>query len=703
MRTRAIARSAAIICLLLGRAVCANIDSPGALDAEGAVRMGEVQRGALLVPLPEPGSYASLPSLHTDVHIRASGIVAKVDVRQRFENRTGEWLEAVYVFPLPDQAAVTRLRLRIGERIVEGRIRERTEAKRTYLAAKAAGKRTGLVEQERPNLFTTSVANVAPGEAITVELDYVETLEYRDGEFSLRFPLVAGPRYIPGSPLAERAQTSGTGWALDTDVVPDASRITPPVAVPGSGKLNPVKIVVELDSGFPIGRIDSPYHSVQLDRPGERTATLRLDGPVYADRDFELRWSPQRGTEPRAAVFTEQVGGRTYALLLVVPPAEEEAARLVRSRDLILVIDTSGSMHGLSIAQARSAAGFALDQLTAADTFNVIQFNSSTGRLFPVSQPATAQALTLARAYLSSLQAEGGTEMAGALHAALEDDGSNTRVRQVVFITDGNVGNESQLFGIIERRLGNSRLFTVGIGSAPNAFFMRRAAEFGRGTFTFIGKQAEVASKMETLFVKLKFPLLTDVAVAWPDAAGVDAWPQSVPDLYRGEPLVSAGRMDTAATQAVVTGNLGDQPWRFAVPVGDGAESEGIAVAWARQKIKNLMDRRFGGDGDETLRASIQREVTELGIEHHLVTRYTSLVAVDVTPARGAAERLRSRALPTNLPHGWSYQHVFGLPATATGAPLKLLAGLAMIGLAFLWLCWIKSRAYCSLSRPRRP
>ena len=659
--------------------VYAGMTHPAALEKPGAVRMSDVTRGALLTPSPEPGMYHTLPTLHTDVRIRAHGISAKVTIRQRFQNPNPEWLEGIYVFPLPDDAAVTRLRMVIGEKIIRGEVQERRKAKQTYEKAKSAGVKASLIEQERPNVFTASIANIGPGESITIELDYVHMLRYQDGEFSLRVPLVLGPRYTPGTAIREQVQQSGTGWALDTDLVPDASRITPPVASPGLQYSNPVSIDMELDAGFSIGRIESSYHRAGIQHSGG-TARLQIDNPVEADRDFEITWAPRRGEVPRAALFTEQFDAETYALLLVVPPTDEYIQQQAQARNLTLVIDTSGSMQGLSIAQATAAARFALEWLGPDDTFNLIQFNSSTRKLFPDARPVTPETIAMAQRYLSSLRAQGGTEMAGALNAALGSNADHGRVRQIVFITDGSVGNERHLLGIIEDQLGDARLFTVGIGSAPNAFFMRRAAEFGRGTFTFIGNITEVSEKMSDLFRKLRFPLLTNVEVSWPDASGVDAWPARMPDLYHGEPLIAASRMQTPASEVTVSGKLGGQPWTFTAPLGTRATAEGVAAIWARQKIKELMDRQFAGDAT----VSNRQQIIELSLKHHLVSRYTSLVAVDVTPVRGSTGKLNSRNIATKLPHGWSYEHVFGLPNTATGWPLQIVTGFILLLVALI-------------------
>ena len=656
--------------------------APQEAEGEEPLRPRDATSGSFLMRRGKAEPWAKAPTLATDVAFQVSGVVARAKVAQRFKNTTEEWVEGIYVFPLPERAAVDRLRMKVGERIIEGQIREREQAKVEYQQARASGRKASLVEQERPNIFTTSVANLGPGEELLVEIEFQQALSFDEGEVRLRFPLVVGPRYIPG--LAMLSGLPGFGWASDTDVVPDASRVTPPVLPPGEGPRNPVRIEVELDAGFPIDRLFSRYHAVRSEGNEGRYRVWLADERVPADRDFELCWTPKPGTLPRSAVFEEEREGATYVLLTLFPPVGPAVAASRLPREVVYVVDTSGSMEGLSIQQARKALLLALDRLHPGDRFNVIQFNSVTEALFPATRPLTTESRAAARKWVERLQASGGTEMAAALDAALVGSDDPKLVRQVVFLTDGSVGNEDQLFGIIHQRLGDTRLFTVGIGSAPNGHFMTKAAEFGHGTFTYIGDIREVEEKMGRLFTALESPVLTGIEVRWPAGAAVEAWPQRIPDLYLGEPVVVSARLEGRASEVVVSGRRGAQPWRAELPLTANLGSEGMGVLWAQRKVQSLLDSVHDGASPEAVRAAI----VALGLEHHLVTRHTSLVAVDVTPTRPEDAALSSRAIPTNLPHGWSYEGVFGeLPQTATPAPLHVLAALVAFALAAaLWL-----------------
>ncbi len=643
---------------------------------------GVVQRVGLLLKTGDGGTFTRAPVQATDVEISIRGILAETVVAQRFSNPTEQWLEGVYVFPLPAKAAVHSMRLVIGKRIIEGRIEEREAAKKTYTAAKREGRKASLVEQERPNIFTTSVANIGPGETVEVRIEYQQTLVFDQGELELRFPMVVGPRFMPGS--ATESGSEGTGCAFGTDQVPDASRISPPVAMEAESSLNPVTLTVTLEAGFPLARLVSPYHAVQISKPEDRRHVIVLNGSVPADRDFVLRWAPEAGRSPRAAVFTEEHDGEFFVVAMVVPPADEFAEAVRLPRETVFVIDTSGSMGGASIVQAREALLYALDQLAPEDFFNIIEFDSNFTVLFPESRSAMPAAIDEAKGWVKRLRADGGTQMMGALLRALEDRRELTPLRQVLFITDGCVGNEEALFAAVERQLGRSRLFTVGIGSAPNGFFMERAAAFGRGTFTFIGAPSEVASKMRDLFSKLENPVLANIELAWPDP-GAEVWPKKVPDLYSGEPVVVAARLGTIAGDLRISGTKADAGWNSDIPLEIGSERAGVNRLWARRKIAALMDGKARGVPEETVR----EHVLEVALEHQLVSKYTSLVAVDVTPTRPDGEGLETAAVPSTLPAGWRRELVFGsMPAGGTAGRLHLLMALVLLmsGVALRWM-----------------
>ncbi len=354
---------------------------------------------------------------------------------------------------------------------------------------------------------------------------------------------------------------------------------------------------------------------------------------------------------------------------MVMPPADQFVETVKLPREAVFVVDTSGSMGGASIIQARQALLLAIEQLRAEDFFNIIEFDSTFSRLYSESRPAMPAAIEEAKNWIAGLEANGGTEMMAPLRAALEDREEHTPVRQVMFITDGCVGNEDALFAAINSDLGRSRLFTIGIGSAPNSHFMERAALFGRGSFTHIGAPSEVSLRMGELFAKLENPVLADIELVWPDP-DAETWPARVPDLYAGEPVVVTARLGTVHGELRAGGVRANAPWQVDVPLEIGWESSGIHRLWARRKIAALMDKKTRGASEEAVRS----KVVDVALAHHLVSKYTSLVAVDVTPTRPVDEKLKKAAVPTNLPAGWKYEKVFGnLPKGATAGEMHLL------------------------------
>lgn len=668
----------ALVAFTIGKAMHASPLPPAV-----PITLDEAQGGNLLLFTDHEGLYLPAPILDTQVEIHATGIVARTTVHQRFWNRTAQWVEGVYVFPLPENAAVDTLRMKIGDRVIEGQIQEKEEARKTYEKAKADGVHASLVEQQRPNLFTTAVANLGPDEVVEVTIEYQQELAYQDGVFSLRFPMTALPRYSP-SVDAEPSQPARAPAAVEN---PAVSELAP----------NPFSLTVLLHPGFELARLESSSHELVKSKVGALSHRVELAGQVVKpDRDFVLEWQPESGSgvhdAPEAGLFVEQKEEGSYALLMVMPPAELAASQADLAREVVFVIDTSGSMAGESMEAARQALLLALDRLDPRDSFNVIEFNSLVRKLFPGSVPAELQARATARRFLNGLTANGGTEMGKALEAALESPASaSSPLRQVIFITDGAVDNEAQLFDYLRAHLGTNRLFTVGIGSAPNSYFMTEAAALGRGTFTYVSQCSEALGQMAALFAKLESPVATDLEVIWDDPA-VDSYPAQVPDLYVGQPIVVTAKLGLAgSTGFTLRGRTGGAAWEVKLPALATAASAGLDKLWARRRVDEL-ERELGNGGDPQ---TLHDALVEVGKTFHLVTRFTSLVAVDTLPARPAGEPQASTRIPVTPPAGWRSPLALGqlglLPAGGSGAMRQVLWGLVMMLGALLAIPWVDS------------
>lgn len=679
--SHSLALFAAFVCLVL--LFLASALRIAQAETAGLVALNGPESGALLFNSTEPGLYVPAPLLATDVKIDVTGPIARTRVTQHFINPGDGWVEGKYVFPLPENSAVDTLKMVIGDRVIEGKIKEKAEARRAYEEARDSGQRASLIEQQRPNAFVNSVANIGPGETIVVQIEYQQTVR-RDGEkFSLRFPMVVAPRYVPqtAEPQVVDFTPGEGGWGHVQPRDPSDGLEQPPVLHPDEGKINPVSLAVTLDAGFPLGDVASAHHKITLTRDGNKAALKLADEVVPADKDFELVWQHSETRAPSAALFRERIGNEDYLLVMLAPPSGDVQPE-ARPREAIFVIDNSGSMSGPSMVQAKESLLFALDRLKPGDTFNVIRFDHTMDVLFPAAVPAHGENLDRARRFVKSLEANGGTEMLPALKAALRDRNARdaSRIRQVVFLTDGAISNERELFSEITANLGRSRLFTVGIGSAPNSYFMARAAEAGRGTYTHIGSEIQVAERMTELFEKLESPVMTNIAAIWPDGNRTESWPNPVPDLYKGEPIVLSARMAEAKGTLTLKGEVSGKPWEVHMAVDAGETRPGIGKLWARRKIEQLeADAQIAGNWEMN-----DGEILQVALDHHLVSRRTSLVAIDVTPARPDGMPLTQRDMPVNLPDGWDYEKVFGPDRAATAArhASRMPAGAQMLAMA---------------------
>ena len=629
----------------------------------GFVTPGEMKSGALLLRSGEAGRYVEAPRLGTDVDVTVSGPTARARVTQIFHNPTDGWVEAVYVYPLPEDGAVHGLKMIVGDRVIIGEIKKREEARAIYEEAKAQGRKASLTEQERPNIFTNTVANIGPGESVVVQVEYQQPVHRSNDTFSLRIPLVVAPRYNP-EPVTQSVDfKAGSGWgSAAIDPVPDRDRISPPVLDPRVIEpVNPVTIKINLQAGFPLGTVESVHHKVVMQERDETARVIKLDGPVPADRDFELTWQAVKSAAPDVGLFQETVDGEDYILAYVTPPSLDQASP-ERSREIVFVLDNSGSMAGVSIEQAKASLDYALGRLKPADRFNIIRFDDTMEMLHPAAVPADEYHVSAARNFVRGLDAEGGTEMLPPLEAALADPlpGDADHVRQIVFLTDGAIGNEQQLLDTIAARLGRSRIFMVGIGSAPNSHLMSRAAELGRGTFTHIGATLQVETRMRELFDKLETPVVTNLRAAFSEGEA-DVTPRVLPDLYRGEPVVLAARVGTLSGALTLDGMIGDRPWTVTLPLDKAAKGEGISKFWANRRITDAEVAQTLGEITPEI---ADERIVELALQHGLVTRLTSLVAVDRTPSRPQGTALTRADLPLNLPAGWDFDKVFGNTAT---------------------------------------
>ena len=667
----------------------AAINLASAEADEPLLSLGEAATGQLLFNAPG-GHFHQAVHLKTEVYVSINGMVAKTTYRQKFKNTSNNWREAIYVFPLAENAAVNGMEMILGDRIIRSVIKEKAEAKKIYREAKQAGKKAALTSKQRPNLFTQKVANIAPGEQIEVRITYLQQVSYDSGQFRLQLPTTLTPRYVPGrhireielSEVAEEKHlvSSPFGWARATDQVKDAPLISPFMLPERPGQpRNPISIHIRLNPGLKLSRVDSSSHKIQQQQNQQGEYEIELASSIEPmNRDFWLTWAPVPKQQPEAAVFQETVDGENYAMLMLLPPTIKQSEAMDLPRSITLVLDTSGSMGGASIEQAKSSLLLALERLDAKDLFNIIEFNSGYRQLFPAPINANGRNLQIAKNFVRQLHADGGTNMAPALQAALSAVSNPEYLKQVVFITDGAVGNEEALFKLIKQQLGDARLFTLGIGSAPNSYFMNRAAQFGCGSFEYISSPDQVNERMSNLFRKLESPMMTNLNIQLPRSlqGKIEQYPKRLPDLYAGEPLVLNLKAENGASlsgKVEISGDIAgtEHGWKRSLSLQkttDQNQASGVSTLWARAKIADLMDEKIQGRSEEEVKA----EVLKVALPHMLVTQYSSLVAVEEKISRDAESPLKPGIIPNRVAKGQNMQPQ-AYPETATWLPLHLL------------------------------
>lgn len=652
--------------LLASVAALANlglVNNPGAVEA--ATR--KVTQGALQAIGQDGQPRAECPLKHTDAKAEVTGSLARVTVTQEFHNPFQEKIEAVYVFPLPQLAAVDDMTMTVGDRTVKGKIKRREEAQAIYEAAREAGQTASLLDQERPNIFTQSVANIAPGAQVKITISYVEFLKYEDGVYEFVFPMVVGPRYIPGQPIGEQATRTarpGGGWAPDTSQVPDASRITPQVAPKNTRAGHDISIEVKLDTGVPLDDLKSTLHEVDVQRPDSRRAVVRLKNQAtIPNKDFILKFDVA-GRKISDAVLAHR-GAQGGFFSMILQPPERVTAEDVTPKELVFVLDTSGSMNGFPIEKAKETMKLALDSLYPEDTFNLITFAGDTHVLFPQPVPATRENLQRAQVFLASRQGGGGTEMMKAIRAALEpsnNQGKQDHVRIVCFMTDGYVGNDMEIISEVQKH-PNARVFSFGIGSSVNRFLLDKMAEHGRGEVEYVTLQDDGSAAARRFHERVRNPLLTDIEIDWAGLPVADVYPKRLPDLFSVKPLVLTGRY-TAAGRSVIRlrGKLAGQNFSKEIQVElpeSQPEHDVLATLWARTRIDDLMSQDYDGMQNGNPHPDVREAITQLGLEYRLMTQFTSFVAVEeMTVTEGG--RPRRIDVPVEMPEGVSRAGVFG-------------------------------------------
>jgi Ca-activated chloride channel family protein len=581
--------------------------------------------GGMLARLDREGRVdAPCPLEHTAVTAEVQGPVARVKVRQIFRNPSASPIEALYTFPLAAGGAVDQMTLRIGDRLVHGSIKRKEEARAIYDAARRQGKLAGLLDQSRPNVFVQSVANIPPNAKVEVEIQYVESLRYEAGRYEFVFPMVVGPRYSP-------KHNQGAFQ-------------NPVYAAQGTRAGHDISLSLKLDAGLPVDAVDSTTHEVTVENRTPTGAFIKLRNQnEIPNKDFILRWDVAGRKVNDALLSHRGRDGQGYFSFVLAPP-DQPARQDIMPKELVFVIDTSGSMHGFPLDKAKEAMTAAIDTLNPRDRFNLITFSGDTHLLFPAPVPATRENIADAKQFLAGRRGHGGTEMMKAIRASLAPSDSRDHLRVVCFMTDGYVGNETEIIAEI-RRHPEARVFSFGIGSSVNRYLLDQMALQGRGEVEYVGLQDDGSAAAKRFHQRVQAPLLTDIQLSFQGLSVEDVYPQRIPDLFSAKPVVVTGRYRNGGFGSVkITGKMGGQPFTRSVPVelAASAQRDGIRSLWARTKVNEL-----SLDGIEKHKEAI----TALGLQYAILTPFTSFVAVEHKTISEAG-KLRTIEVPVEVPEG---------------------------------------------------
>lgn len=641
----------------------------------------EITQGVMIVPNYERGGGLPLPIERTSVRADVTGFMARVEVEQHFGNPFPDAIEAVYLFPLPPNAAVDAMTLTIGSRTIRGVIKTREDAQRIYQRARAEGRTASLLTQERPNIFTQSVANILPGDAIVVKISYVQDIAYDDGTYTFNFPMVVGPRFIPGNPIGR----AGSGFSPDTDRVPDASRITPHVLPPEVRSGHDIDLELTIDAGLAIRALRCPSHSIRIDRSGPSSARVVLD-PLDSipNKDFILKYDVA-GESPEAAILTHS-GDMGGFFTLMIQPQDDFVADDVTPKELIFVVDCSGSMNGAPLNLAKAAMKQAISGMNRDDSFQIIQFSQSASSFAPFPIPNTPQNVRRGLAFIDAMHSEGGTQMIEGIRAALAFPKDSNRMRMVLFMTDGYIGNEREILADIKRRIGDARLFSFGVGTSVNHYLLDSMAQAGRGFVQYVRPDEDTTSAVQRFYDRINNPLLTDISIDWKQLDVRDVYPAVVPDLFSTQPVIVHGRFETPGkAEIVLSGFLGGTPWKLSLPVTfstERNEHDVLGTLWARSRIESLMNLQHGGE-----RLDVRDEIIQTALRFRIMSQYTAFVAVSDEVRRNPEDRMETVEVPVEIPEMVSHEGVFGVEDTVkrkqSGMPIAPVAPMCKQSSAF--------------------
>ncbi|MCD4701969.1 MAG: carboxypeptidase regulatory-like domain-containing protein, partial [Candidatus Aegiribacteria sp.] len=650
-----------------GETAIMNFGSPNLLIADALAEIDEFEvisiveinenpRSGRFQAIGDDGIIFDLPLEHTSVEIEITGCMQRATVRQIFGNPAEGSIEAVYTFPLPEDGAVNSMNMYIGDKLIKGMIYEREQAEQVYNEAIESGRTASMLSQERPNIFTQRVGNILPGDSITIEITYVAPVYIDDDVYEITFPTVVGPRFIPGTPIGP----STSGWSPPTNIVPDADLITPPVVSEGTRPGYDIDISLEINAGFEIQHLESINHEIQLDIDNNGMALVELENKnEIPNRDFVLRYTT--ATNRIETGFLTHIDDYGNYFMLIVQPEAEIDIDQITPKELLFVVDCSGSMGGHPIETAKETVRQFIAGMNPDDTFQIMRFSETASSMSPEPLTNTEENVQKGLDYIDAMRGSGGTMMIEGIRAAVCYPEDPERMRFVLFLTDGYIGNEIQILSELKNTLGdNIRLFSVGVGSSPNRYLIDGLAEEGRGIAYYVSLREDPVEAVSSIYNKINNPYIMNFEIDWGDITIFDLYPSNNLDIYDGTTLFIVGKYDGSGTETIqLKGTIAMESWsqneRLTFP--EVSESnEDIATMWARKRIHELDRLLLTTD----YASPIVTEITSTALKYQILSDYTSFVAVSEEVRTDSSGNTMTVEVPVNMPEGVSYEGIFG-------------------------------------------
>ena len=643
------------------------------------------------------GKPVTFPLLKTDIDADVQGDLATVTVTQTFANPLNQAVNATYLFPLNETAAVNAMVMEVGDERVQAKIKRIEDARATFKKAQSEGRSAALLTQHRPNMFTQDIANLMPGLPIKVSLKYAQTVPRVDGGYELVIPLVVGPRYQPqgaGVAPGEAAPRGGIRhWDAKTAISSDATRSDsqaaygqweveqlpayPPVfELNAPDQIDPerVGLTIRLNAGMAIKAIESRTHPINTQSSEQDKAEIRLvSGRTLDNRDFVLRYILAGARTQAGLLAYRDSRGGFFSLLLEPPQVPAEAE--VTPREMVFVLDCSGSMDGLPMDASKAFMRLALRKLRPTDSFRIIRFSDAANEFSSQPLPATPQNIQAGLRYTDSLKGEGGTEMSAGIRQALAPAVPTGAIRIVTFLTDGYIGNEAEILALLKANLNDARLYAFGVGTGVNRYLLNEMGKVGRGFTRFMDPTEDLEKVAGELAERLQSPVLTDIQIDWGSMEASEQSPDRIPDLFAGQSLRVQGRYNRPGAHEItvrglVRGRPATLPLKIELP-DSSAQGEAVPIVWARSVIGDLqyqlMTAGHRPGEDAANRDALKQRITDLGLSFSLVTPWTAFVAVSEKIYN--PDPAKTPTLPVAVPQ------VKGVSEKAYGEPATPITG----------------------------